>query len=64
MTTASSPVGPETRMQAINQSLERADWMGAAVLAETALQAGDQGPLLLKLRARHRQQTGRWAQAR
>ena len=50
-------------MQAIAQTLERADWMGAAVLAETALEAGDGGPLLLKLRALRRQQAGQWTLA-
>jgi len=47
-------------MQAIQHSLDRADFMGAAALAEAALQAGDQGPVLLKLRALRRQEAGQW----
>jgi tetratricopeptide (TPR) repeat protein len=50
-------------MQAIAARLQAADWMGAAALAETALDAGDQGALLHKLRALRRQQAGRWAAA-
>ena len=50
-------------MQAVSESLQRADWMGAAGLAESALEAGDHGPLLFKLRALRRQQAGQWARA-
>ncbi|HEX4859753.1 MAG TPA: tetratricopeptide repeat protein, partial [Rhizomicrobium sp.] len=50
-------------MQAISARLKASDWMGAAGLAEKALAAGDQGPMLHKLRALLRQQTGRWAEA-
>jgi Flp pilus assembly protein TadD len=50
-------------MTAINARLQQADWMGAAVLAEAALDAGDQGPMLLKLRALNRQQAGQWVLA-
>ena len=50
-------------MQAIADRLQAADWMAAAALAETALEAGDRGALLHKLRALRRQQAGRWAAA-
>jgi lipoprotein NlpI len=54
---------PEARTQAIAEKLQAADWTGAAALAELALESGDRGALLYKLRALRRQQSGQWAAA-